>query len=75
MCKCVSLCVCTAAEGNIQKPLTSVSKGKSENALGMRKRSERVHPTQKPEREVFLIRMEEAKIETKNKKTGWTQSF
>lgn len=33
--KCVSLCICTEDEKNIQKPLQSMSKGKSENALGM----------------------------------------
>lgn len=31
----MSLCICTEAEKNIQKPLTSMSKGKSESALGM----------------------------------------
>ena len=30
----MSLCICTEAEENTQKPLTSMSKGKSESASG-----------------------------------------
>lgn len=33
--KCASVCICTEAEKNIQKPLSCMSSGKSEKALGM----------------------------------------